>query len=264
MRCCFFQIYIMEESIFLNIQSFKKVYSISVSNYQDCGIFYKMSMKKKKKVASTLYEKLKYKKNILFEFIEDLNDSMLDDQRINLIEDILIHTGKNNNQKKKAKKDSKKSAYSVSANLSSSDGDEEDHNHDIYYGLYTPKKQMDEFEECFYSKLKKFNSKIEFGQKFEIDKDELTDNEEINDSQVKLTNSQGEEIEKEDSVFQTTFLIHENHYKRLIRKILFYKFQKMGIWARQAYSQDNRKIFILLKLQGKPYPFKINSTQNTK
>ena len=192
-----------------------------------------------------MYQKLKYKKQILFEFIDDLNQSLIDESKIEIVEEVLIHNKKKNVNDNSEKTKINKSLYSDDIDEES---DEEEHNHDIYYALYGTNVPVEIFVHHFQTKLKKFNSKIEDSQKFEVDKDKLSDNED-QESQIGLTDA-NEENDEDLLVFQKELLIHDNHYKRLIRKLLFYKFQKMGIWARQFFSQDNKHIFMLLKLQG--------------
>lgn len=208
-------------------------------------------MSKKQIINVSLYERLKYKKEILFEFIEDINQALVNENKVNLLQDILIKKGVKKKIKKKKMSSIYKSQLSLNKGSNIDEDEDEDENEDeddIFYGMFSFSQPLEKFVSAFKEKLEKFNTKNIQDPKFEKDKDNVSVYEEEND-QINL--EENDENPDKDTIFNTSFLIHEPHFKSIIRKVLLYKFQEMGIWARQGFGQENKKIYMLLKLQGK-------------
>lgn len=116
---------------------------------------------------------------------------------------------------------------------------------ELFYGIYDPMEKLRIHYQNFKERIMRFNNKGP--EVLDLEKDSL----DFEDELPVIENSEEKDKKKKDLLFQTDLFIHKTHFASILRKVLYKKFQQMGIWTRQFYSQDNEKIFFLLKLQSK-------------
>ena len=218
------------------------------------GVLTSLKLQREKRIPATLYEKLKHKRKILFEFLEDLNECLIHSEGINLLKEVLIKEifKCHKKHKKKNKQESyRESMYKEHENKSKDDlGIEK-----VFYAIYDDSKPLGNYQKFFAEKLQRFNRKK--GRIYDTGRDKGLGYSQIPNltsmSQSLAHSENTKKLKKSEKFLLEThknLLVHTNHYKAIFRKMLFSKFQRMGIWVRQTFSQDNRKILMLLKLQG--------------
>lgn len=116
----------------------------------------------------------------------------------------------------------------------------------IYYAMFNADVKLEKYEDLFREIMQQKNNPT--AHKARLKQSQMMDEDSLQRSKAppKLA-VDGDNLSK----FQEILSIHLTHFQYLVRKILFEKFQKMRIWCRQAYSQDNQNIFLLLKIQGR-------------
>ena len=199
-----------------------------------------LRIKKKDKQVSKSY-KLNFKKQILFEFLNDLNHNILCDEMTG-IKEILIKEIQISDKKKKAKLLHDMQSVEATVTSQASTVIEEFEFEELYYGLYNPMDKLGVHFANFKERIVRFNNRTKDTLDEEQDSMEFDDEAELEPVVEK---------KKKVYVFQKGMYVHRTHFSQLMRKVLFEKFQKMGIWTRQTFSQDNEKIFLLLKLQSR-------------
>ena len=184
--------------------------------------------------------KLNFKKQILFEFLNDLNRNILCEEMTG-IKEILIKEIQVSDKKKKAKLIHDTQSVEATVTSQASTVIEEFEFEELFYGLYNPMDKMGVHFENFKERIVRFNNRSKDTLDKEQDSMDFDDEMEL------------EPVTKKQKVyvFQKGMYVHRTHFSQLLRKVLFEKFQKMGIWTRQTFSQDNEKIFLLLKLQSR-------------
>jgi hypothetical protein len=220
------------------------------------GYIARANLRRKIKKDATPYERLKYKKNILFEFLEDINKNILRENKIEIIKEVFVKDLHFKSSKNKDNMSSrtisnvqsqknKKSKSKVKSKAK--EDDEEEENHSVYYGIYNSDVSLKRYFEVFKEDILSNNDPLNKKANFDIREDDGLDQ---SNRSLPPEESKQEKTEKTLET-QKHLAIHVNHFKYLVRKVLFEKFQKMKIYVRQTFSQENQKIFLHLKIQGK-------------
>ena len=237
------------------------------------GYIRKAAIKRKIKRDATDHERLRYKKYALFDFLDDINRHLMSEETIDVIKEVFIKKlqtidpekdeeedeTKSNHSKSKKSKKSKRSKKSKKSGNSQNKEEGDDPETNIYYGIYNSEISIKRFFEIFKDDIEKKNDldlrdeSIKEPRTVKSEKDSSDDSGSNNEKEP-LKNQKNDPNPKNSgnklTNLQKNFGIHKTHFQTLIRKILFEKFQKMKIWCRQAYSQDNKNIYIHLKIQG--------------
>ena len=208
-------------------------------------------IRKKMKKKYTPHEKLRFKKYALYEFLDDINKYLMSEDHIDIIKEVFVKELKPLKNFESDEEENDKNEIKSSKSKSKKNKKKSSNGLKIYYGIFNSDIKIQRYLEIFKDNIEIKNF---------VDQKKKTDHdtESIFTSQhqsAKFTKSRtfmdrikfGSTL----SEAQTQILIHQTHFKNLIRKILFEKFQKMRIWCRQSYSQNNKRVYLHLKIQGR-------------
>ena len=205
------------------------------------GLTKEKSTRKKEKDPQ-VSDSFKFKKTILFEFLKDLNFHIFSND-MNGIKEILIKKIKVFVKKQKAKN---LHNFQSESDISTSHGSTDKgqiQTKELFYGLFNPTDTIKVHLENLKKRIHDFNNKTKDTHSRQHGSSNSYTG--YKPKSERMTQS------KKKTIFQKNLYVHRTHFSQLLRKVLFEKFQKMGIWVRQSFSQDNKKIFLLLKLQGR-------------
>jgi hypothetical protein len=248
-----------------NIPNSRKVKAYLI----DYGYLGRLNIKRKITKESTAHERLRYKKYALFDFLDDINRHLMSENSVDIIKEVfikelkVIENQKEENENETKSKQSKSKKSKKKTNKSQSKAEKADPETRIYYGLYNSEINISRFHNIFRNEIEKKNdlkyrddsiveTKPDKSEKYKTqDRQPNDEAEPLASKEPQEKKNSMESTNNKLSQLQNNLAIHETHFQYLVRKILFEKFQKMKIWCRQAYSQDNSKIFIHLKIQGR-------------
>jgi hypothetical protein len=212
----------------------------------------------KKKISA--HEKLRYKKYVLYQFLEDINKFLLSDDNIDIIKEVFVKELKPLKPEEETNEEDENLSFSKGrrSKTKAKKKNEQNEGFKIFYGIFNSDIKIKRYLEVFREDIKRSNlikKKDRFSVVEDNDKPLFSPNESSNLNASTRSNlyindynpKKKEKLTEE----QTNIAIHTTHYQNLVRKILFEKFQKMRIWVRQCYSQNNKNIYLHCKLQGK-------------
>lgn len=198
---------------------------------------------------------MRYKKYALFEFLDEINRHLITPQSIDIIKEVFVKQMKiiadndgtqsaSQSQRSRSALKSKKSKKSKKTkNKEEEEGNPETK---IYYGIFNSESKIERYLELFAEQIRTKNDPENTDEikKRRLDDSDLEPIEEEKPSPEELEKKELNEAQKQ-------LTIHDTHFKMLTRKILFEKFKEMKIWCRQSFGQENKRIYLHMKFQGK-------------
>ena len=178
------------------------------------GYLARLNLRRKIKKESTPHERLRYKKNVLFEFLEDINKNILRDDKIEVIKEVFIkelHFKNTDNQSESTQGSKVSAKKSKTKTKVEKKEEEEEDSQSVYYGIYNSDVEVKKYFEIFQNDIRSNNNPRNKRANFQIREGDETPDESLNLSAnpeakpEKLLETQGQ------------LALHDTHFKYLER-----------------------------------------------